>query len=262
MPIRRPSRPRARLSSIGRRRTGAALWAALILAVSLPGSAGARRVSSVSQTVRWLRLDDGAYWIGYMSVGFRAEKWNLRTGTSYLSWDPDGSPDAPPSRSGVGSIYATLGRRILGTAPEGYGSRGSLWLRARGKVALQREYTVLGSGREDWGISLLARWGTGRAEVSGEIGYLDLGEPEGAAYDPLATGTLAVSYRPRWMRGFLTTGLLAASPSRTGEPGYGEVSFGGGYPVSRKVSVSVIASSGLTTASPNAGVAVQFGWSP
>lgn len=236
-----------------------ALFAAHLFAA---GGAEANSISSVSQTVRWLRLDDGAYWISYTSVGFRSELWSLRTGTSFLSWSPDASRNAPPSRSGVGSFYATLGRRIWGAPAHRAGRRSAGWIRARGKVSLSDESSVLGSGQTDWGISLLVRRGIGRVFIHAEAGYLALGEPQNVTYNGLATGALTLSYRPTWMPGYWTTGLLGSSSSQDGDPGYAELSFGCGFPVSRGLSITLLASAGMTRVSPDEGAALQLNWRP
>ncbi len=248
-----------RVASAGR---GYSVILAILAASLFPAGAAANRISSVSQTIRWLQLDDGAYWISYTSVGFRTEPWSLRTGTSFLSWNAGTSQNASPSRSGVGSFYATLGRRILGAPPGRTGSRSAVWVRGRGKISLRDDPSVLGSGRTDWGASVLAQQGFGRALVHAEVGYLDLGEPENVTYNGLAMGALTVSYRPTWMPGYLTTGLLGSSSSQEGDPGYAELSFGGGFPISHTLSMTLLASTGLTSVSPNEGAALQLAWRP
>ncbi len=248
-----------------------AAWFALAVAVSVStGAARGNELTSVSQTVRWLRIGEGSraaggatYWISYTSVGFRTDPWSLRTGATWLAWRPDGTAAGLPSpESGLSSFYATVTRRILGDPPNRYGRKGAVWIRGRGKVSLRREDSVLGSGANDWGISLLAQRVYGRALVLAEAGYLDLGEPEGVHYNSLATGSLTMSYRPSWFGGYLLAGVVASSASHDGDPAYTEISLGGGLPLSRSFLVSLLASRGITDTSPDEGLALQMAWHP
>lgn len=231
-----------------------------------PPSPAAAGPASFTQTIRWLRpgdqADSGTYWISYTSLSLRSNRWSLRGSVSWLSWDAE-SPQAPAaSRSGLGALYLTAGRRLWRPASASYSLRSTGWLRVRTKLPLDGGPSPLGSGEVDWGASLFTSTRWNRTLVLAEVGYLHLGDPGDFAYRPLVSGSLSVSHRPRGFSLYPLASVLVSSSSRTGDPLYTEISAGVGFPTSRRTSLSVLLSKGLTSVTPDASAALLFSWRP
>lgn len=117
-------------------------------------------------------------------------------------------------------------------------------------------------GEVDWGASLFTSTRWNRTLVLAEVGYLHLGDPGDFAYRPLVSGSLSVSHRPRGFSLYPLASVLVSSSSRTGDPLYTEISAGVGFPTSRRTSLSVLLSKGLTSVTPDASAALLFSWRP
>jgi hypothetical protein len=258
---RRPSR------LVRRPRAGLVLLALLALwCPSLRAETG--RLTSMSQTVRWIRSSEesasGSYLISYTSMGFRTEPWLLRAGMSWLAWNPEKGATAPTSRSGPSAVYFSVSRLLWGSnrgisSPR---SKTQGWIRGRFKVPLREDPSVLGTGESDWGVSIGARRRLGRALLIAEAGYLDLGDPSGVSYRGVGSGSFSLSYRPRRMPLRVFGAMLASSPSLPGDAAYVESSLGVGFAISRRISTTVTGSLGLTPVSPREGISLSVGIVP
>ena len=234
---------------------------AVVAAVALPHQtvAGTPTVVSLTQTFRNSDQDQngirGNYFTSYTAVTLRSAKWSLRGSLSWLSWQDGGGSTSIPDDSGPGSAYLTVGRRVWRSRTGEFTSSG--WLRLRGKIPLQNEYDVTGSGQADWGGSLFTTHRLGAVSVLAEIGYMDLGSPTGFNYDSLASLAVSVSYRRWGSKLYPVVGYAASSAVLPGDPDYGELSLGLGVIMSHRFSLNTLYSRGTTAISQKNSVAVS-----
>ncbi len=237
--------------------------AAAVILLSAAAIAGPPFTTSVTQTVRTLRQDQngirGDYLVSYSALSLRSRDWSLRASVSWLSWRNDGGAFNIPDDSGPGALYTTAGRRLwLGRLGHNASSTG--WIRLRGKIPLQSEYNVSGTGEADWGAALFSSNRFGALMIMSEAGFMNLGEPTGIDYDALLSGSLSMSYRRFGARIFPIVGISAASPARSGDPAYSEWTAGLGAAPWRNISFSILYSQGTTSVSPEHGLAVGATW--
>lgn len=230
----------------------------LAAAVVLGAAAATAAPPTATQTMRWLRQDRddfaGDYLISYSSLSWRDAAWSLRGSVSWLSWRDEVGGAAGTSGSGLGAVYVTVGRRLWG-GERSWRPRSRGWLKLRGKLPLQNEYSVTGSGESDWGASLMVAHRHRALHLIAEVGILKLGEPQGVEYDGLLNGAVSLSYRRPGARFYPIAGLSASSSSLPGDPGYLELSAGIGAVWSGGISTSLLYSRGLTAISPEGGLA-------
>lgn len=222
-------------------------------------AAGTPAVTSLTQTFRSSRQDQngvlGNYLASYTAVNLRSGKWDLRGSLSWLSWQDGGGNTSIPNDSGPGSAYLTVGRRIWRSRTGDFSSSG--WLRLRGKIPLQSEYDVTGSGQADWGGSFYTTLSRGAVSVLAEFGYLDLGSPTGRNYGSLASMAVSASYRRWGAKIYPIAGYATSSATVPGDPSYGEWSLGLGAIISHGVSLNALYSRGTSSISPENSVAVS-----
>ena len=234
---------------------------AMAVAAVLPhqAAAGSSTSASLTQTFRNSGQDQngirGDYFTSYTAVTVGSAKWSLRGSMSWLSWRDGGGSTSISDDSGLGSAYLTVGRRVWRARSMGFASSG--WLRLRGKIPLQKDYNVTGSGQADWGGSLFTTHRLGAVSVLAEFGYMDLGSPTGFNYDSLASLAISVSYRRWGSKLYPVVGYAASSAALPGDPSYGEWSLGLGAIISRGFLLNAIYSRGTTSISPEDGVAVS-----
>ena len=232
----------------------------LIVGLSLaaavaPGSgiAGKTPLVSVAQTVRRSSYDfdgiRGSYLASYSTASLRAGSWGFRASLGWLSWtDADGG-NPIPNESGPSAAYLTLGRKIWQERGAHFSSSG--WLRLRGKVPLQAEPDLTGSGKADCGGSLFTSVGLGRFSALAEIGFLDPGSPAGFEYKSSTNFAISVSYLGRGARIYPLAGYAESTAALSGGTSLGEWSLGLGAVLSQRVSTTALYSIGSTNTSPD-----------
>jgi len=224
----------------------AATWAAALPAAAAP---------LVSQTLHTAGLhyggQSGTMTESYTSVADQRGPWRGRATLGWWWWRTDAA-DLPPSDSGPGDLYLTAGRRLL--RRDRPGGATALWLQAKAAVPLRSGVTAGGSGRFDWGASLLGLARLDRVLVLAEAGYLHPGDPPG--YDLRQQGSLAVSasWRPPRLPVYPVVGWLAATRTADGEPGYGQWSAGLGALPSPHLGLSLLVTGGTGGDGPGTGV--------
>jgi len=233
---------------------------AVLLAAVVAGFAVAATAAppTATQTVRWLRQEQsdfaGSFLISYSALSWRGRDWDLRGSVSWLSWRETVSDSPGTSGSGFGALYVTVGRRVWGDE-RSWRSRSRGWVRLRGKLPLQDDYAQTGSGKSDWGASLLTSNRYRELYVLAEAGILKLGEPLGVDYEGLFSGSVSLSYHRFGATAFPVFSFSASTPARREEPAYLEWSGGFGIVWSHDLSTSLLYSRGLTEVSPAEGLA-------
>ena len=224
-------------------------------------------MESVSQTVRILGRDSGGVagdtWIGFTSLRLRAGEWRLQSSLSWLAWRPaaEAAPDYP-AVSGAGAAYLSAERDVMAIGLVAGESPLRISLRARTKLPLQSEASILGSGELDWSAGCAARQRIGRTFLRGELGYLDLGDSPGSENRGVLTLAGNLGFMPRGASWHLLTGILGATSAREGAGAYAEVSLGLGLTLDRHVALSLLGSRGITSSSPGSGLALQMTFWP
>jgi len=127
----------------------------------------------------------------------------------------------------------------------------------KGKIPLQTDFGVTGSGAFDWGGSLFTTFRLGRATLLTEIGRLHLGGPSGYGEDGMTSVSSFLSYARPGARLYPLAGYGRASSLAPGEPPYGEWSLGLGSVVSPDVSLTALYAASTTGGGQHGSVAVS-----